>query len=680
MLFSYEWLQSFFQKRLPKPKKLAELLTMHTLESEAFGKKSPVLEIDVLPNRMPDCCSHIGIAREIKAILGIEMKSPLKKLRKKVSLRKEKEFKIEIKDENDCPRYSLFVIEGVEVRQSPLFIRKRLKECGISPINNIVDITNYVMLETGQPLHAFDGEKIEGKKIIVRRAKKEEKIKTIDGKEYNLDKDVLVIADSKKPIAIAGIKGGEETQITKKTKIVALEGANFAQRLIRQGSKKLNLQTDASLRFEHGLDPNLVSEALWRAGRLIEKIAGGKIREIHDFYPKKIYPKKIKLDLERVKEVLGKEIEEKKIFEIFKRLEFKAKRKGKKEVIVEVPTFRQDISLPEDLIEEIGRIYGYQNIPSKVPFFPAKGGEVNEELEWERKIKEIFKNLGFFELYSYSFIGEKEKEIYSKEKGKEIVELENPISSRVKYLRPTLLFGIFSAIEKNQKKFKEIRVFEIGKVFYYPSKEAKKITEKKILAGAITGKNKFFELKGVIENLLESLGIADKFFDSFLPTPDESPSLFWQKGISAEIKIGEEEIGFLGKIERDILELYEIEDEVFAFEIDFEKLLKIAQKEHEYRPPSPYPEVIRDLAVLVPLETLAGEVMAKIHIFGGELVRDVEIFDIYEGEPLPEGKKNLAFHIIFQSDKKTLTSKEVDNLMAKIIKGIEENPDWEVRK
>jgi len=298
MIFSYNWLQSFFKKKLPTPEKLADLLLRHFAEVEEIRKENKdfVLDIDVRPNRAGDCFSHLGIAREVATILNYKLEVPESKLIEDRSLKAKDFVHIDVKHREACPRYVARVIIEVRVGPSPKWLQERLKVCGLKPINNIVDIANYVMLESGQPLHAFDGEKIEGKTIIVRFAKKGEKIITLDEEKYDLDNDILVIADLKTPLALAGIKGGKKAEITNRTKIVVLESANFNQRIIRRGSKKIDLKTDASWRFEHGIDPNLTEIAINLAARLIQEIAGGKIAQgLVDFYPKKVLPKKIKL-------------------------------------------------------------------------------------------------------------------------------------------------------------------------------------------------------------------------------------------------------------------------------------------------------------------------------------------------------------------------------------------------
>ena len=353
MIFSYNWLQSFFQKKLPKPQVLAELLTMHSFEVESVARKHRdwVLDIDILPNRGSDCFSHMGIAREIATIMNLNFSAGVKKFKliENKNLKTKDFVKVEVKGKTVCPRYTARVVCDVKVGPSPKWIQERLKACGLRPVNNIVDIANYVMLETGQPLHIFDTEKIEGKKIIVRFAKEREKIVTLDEEKYDLNDEILVIADTKKPLAIAGIKGGIIAGITKATKIIVIESANFNSQVVRKGSKKLNLKTDASWRFEHGIDPNLTEFAINRAADLIRQIAKGRIAlGLIDFYPKKVLPKRVRLNLNYAKSLLGIEISKKEILKIFKSLEFKILKDLKNELLIEIPTFRLDISIPED--------------------------------------------------------------------------------------------------------------------------------------------------------------------------------------------------------------------------------------------------------------------------------------------------------------------------------------------
>ena len=711
MVFSYNWLQSFFKRKLPKPEKLAELLTLHFTEVEEVKKegKDFILDIDVRPNRAGDCFSHLGIAREIAAILDLRFKIQDLRLIEDKNLKTRDFVRVEVKNREACPRYTARVICDVKVGFSPKWMRERLESCGLRPINNVVDTANYVMLETGQPLHAFDGEKLEGQKIIVRFAKEGERIVTLDEEKYELDKEILVIADAKKPVAIAGIKGGKIPEIDLKTKIVVLESANFNPRVIRRASKSIDLKTDASWRFEHGLDPNLTEFAINRAAYLIQEIAKGRVaQELVDVYPKKAFPKIIRLDLDYVESLLGAKIPQKEIIDILKRLGFKmgsAKAGGRwagtrelrasrelpssgRSLKVVVPTFRLDISLPEDLIEEIGRIYGYQKIPARFPVATLIPPKRNLDIFWENVIKDILKEAGLTEVYNYSFISPEQFSIFNFQFSR-VIEVENPISEEQKYLRPSLIPNLLKNVQKNQKNFREIRIFELGKIFFkeqkgpYQSagqaKSKEQVSEKRMLTGLITGEE-FYQLKGIIDSLLNKLGISNVWYDEYQPTPEESKMAIWHPKICAEIKVNHEEIGFLGEISQKILGDLKIEGRVVVFDIDFEKLQRLSSEETIYQPISRYPAAVRDIAVLVPLEIRVEEVLNKIETAGGILVKDVDLFDIYEGEELPEGKKNLAFHIIYQARDRTLSSKEIDEIQDKIIKTLEENPEWQVRK
>jgi phenylalanyl-tRNA synthetase beta chain len=721
MVFSYNWLQSFFKKKLPAPQKLGELLMMHFAEVEEVKKAEGdfALNIDVRPNRAGDCFSHLGIAREIAAITGFKLETELPFTEAKVkkgtkSSSPAKDFiQVEVKDKNACLRYSARVVNFIKVGPSPKWLRDRLSVCGLRPINNIVDIANYVMLETGQPLHAFDGEKMEGGKIIVRYAKCREKIVTLDEQRFDLDSDILVIADAEKPVAIAGIKGGKLPEIDKKTKTVIIESANFNSQIIRQGSKKLNLKTDASLRFEHGIDPNLTESALDRAANLIQKIAGGKIaRGLIDVYPKKVFPKIIRLNLDYVESLLGIKIPEKEIKDILESLDFRIKNRASRrsegeeedEVLfaykrgklidVEVPTRRIDVSLPEDLIEEVGRIYGYDKIEAVFPISSLVPSKRNLDVFWKDIAKDILKEAGFTEVYNYSFISKKdalilgykeEKELGEEDKSSSlsfanarVVEVENPLSSDFQYLRPSLIPNLLKDVEKNQKSFPEIRIFELGKIFTLRQAQDKS-GEKIMLTGILVG-DMFFRAKGVVDSLLNKLGISDVWYDEYKPTPEDSKLSIWHPQKCAEIKTDGKEIGFLGEVSPRIINNFDIQGKVVLFDIDFEKLSELASEEHEYRPISRFPSAIRDIAVLVPRFIKVEEVLNKIYDSGGDLVRDVDLFDIYEGEELPQGKKNFAFHIIFQSKTGTLSSEEIDGIQNKIIKILELMPEWQVRK
>jgi len=671
MLFSYNWLKDYV--RVPKPDKLAEILTMHSFEVEEVKKSGNdwALDIDVLPNRAPDCFSHIGIARETAAITNSRIKEVGCKV--KESKTKAKDFvSVEVKDKNDCSRYTARVMTDVKIGPSPKWIQERLKVCGLRPINNIVDIANYVMLELGQPLHAFDLDKINGKKIIVRKAEKGENIVSLDNQKYDLDEDILIIADKEGPLAVAGIKGGRKAEIDKNTKTIILESANFNPKIVRQASKKLNLKTDASWRFENGIDLNLTETAINRLSYLIAKTAKAKTASgLIDFYLKKALTKKIRLNQDYIRSLLGQDISLKEIKDILIRLGFKVKGGGEIKLEVEVPTYRLDILIAEDLIEEIGRIYSYNRIPAVFPVSSLIPPKRNFEIFWEDMSKNILKEAGFSEVYNYSFIRNKEVDTF---KYNDAVELENPISLDYKYLRPSLIPNLIRNVESNFKYFNKVKIFELGKIFN---------PEKRMLACLIAqkqGQDAFYELKGIIDLLLNKLGISDISYDDYQQTPKQSSIVIWDSKRSAEIKVGGEEIGFLGDVSKDVLKKMKIKGEVALFDIDFEKLQKLVSEEHEYQPISQHPSAVRDIAVLVPHDVKVVDVLNKINAIGGKLIRDIDLFDIYQGEEISQGRKNLAFHIIYQAEDRTLTAKEIDEIQNKIIKALEKDPRWEVRK
>ena len=725
MKFSYNWLQEFFQKKLPVPKKLAELLTMHSFEVEsvkevrsARGGSDFQLDIAILSNRMPDASSHLGVAREIAALLKSEIRNPCLAGRqaKSETISKSKiknlkdSLKIEIENAELCPRYTALVIKGIKVGPSPKWLKEKLEVCGLNSINNVVDAGNYVMLEMGQPLHVFDFDKLGGK-IIVRPAKKGEKIITLDNKKYELDSEILVISDSEKPVALAGIKGGKGPEVDSRTKNIALEAANFNFSSIRKTSKKLELKTDASLRFSAGLDPNLTEKAIGRLAQVIQDLAGGKIEGVIDAYPKKVVPAKIKLDFEKVRGLLGVDISDKEIKEILKRLEIKevAPPQGgatsKKNGFFEIPTIRRDLQIEEDLIEEVGRIYGYENIKAKHPLGELILPEENELLNFREKIRTYFAATGFSEVYNYSLSDQSELGFLPAGFQNVLLELKNPPKPESRFLRPSLLPRLFANASFNLRNFKntrlptrQVQIFEIGNVFHSFDRQEEKLAF--VIAGDSAGKSEksclpvgraFLEIKGLASAFFESLGLTDFWLDT---APFENPPAGGRSEVAmlkkifhpfraAEIKIGDKTLGVLGEVSSEITNPSAgggIKTALVAAELDFKNLFDLSKQEREFKSISRYPAVIRDIAVLVPSEVRISQVLDLMEAAGGDFLEDVDLFDVYEGREIPEGKKNLAFRLVFQSYEKTLTDKEVKGFMEKIIREIEKNSEWEIRK
>jgi phenylalanyl-tRNA synthetase beta chain len=617
MIFSYNWLQSFFKEKLPKPEKIAELLTMHSFENEYIQKKGNdfLLSIDVLPDRAGDCLSHIGVARELSVLLNQKTIFPKTKIKKISSV-----FPVKIEDNNDCLRYTTAVLKNVKIEPSPKWLKEKLDACGINSINNIVDITNYVMLETGQPLHAFDYDKV-SKGINVRRAKKNEKISLLGGKDYILNEDILVIADENDALALAGIKGGRKAEITKETKNIILESANFNHKLISQTARKLNIRTDASIRYEQNIDPNLTEYALNRAIDLI----GVPVDSFNDIYSKKLKPWNIKIDLNNINNVIGLDIPKKDVVNILSKLGFIVK----KDMSVDVPTYRQDVLIPENITEEVGRIYGYDKVPFTLPSFSVPA-ELNNDIYWQNKAKDIMKELGYSEVFNYSFIGDKEKEEFNLNPK----EIKNPVSGYLKYLRPTIVPQLIDNVKENLKYFDKVKIFEIGKVF-----------EKKehiCLSGAVSEGN---NLKSDILALLSSLGIDKAVFGK------------------EEIKIGKDVIGKIG-----------IKAGVIFFEFNFEKMQKNANDIREYKVVSYHPVAVRDISGLIDEAIEIEDIVQKINQF--DLIKSVEVFDIYKGKGVPEGKKSISLHLSLQSKEKTLDPETIDKIIIKI----KETINWEERK
>lgn len=696
MKISYNWLQQYIKNPLPDPQKVADALTFHAFEVEEIKKigNDFIFEIDVLPNRAPDCLCHWGVARELAAIFDFKL-TINDEATKTESIRKVKKGEVEIKveNENDCPRYSVQIIKGVEVKPSPQWLKTLLEACGLKAINNVVDIANYVMLETGQPIHTFDLKKI-GKTIIIRRAKRGEKLKTLDEKTYSLDNDILVIADERRPIAIAGIKGGKETGIEKDTVDILIEAANFNQSIIRRASKKLKLRTDASLRFENGLDPNLIDFAQKRMTQLIKELAGGKpTKKIIDFYPHNKKPKKIILDLNYACSLLGTKIKNREVQNIFQKLGFKIKSSPKPHSLeVEVPTRRLDINIPEDLIEEIGRIKGYDSIKPLFPKTKISPPKMNENRFWYQKIREILKEAGFSEAYNYSFVSEREREIFKVSKLK-LISLQNPASLLQKYLRWSLLPNLLINARENLKNFQDVKLFELGKVFLKipinknlqrrgKSRERKFALKEEdrlavLFASKKGGEKNFYHLLGTIEVLFSELGIPDIVLQK--PRAPQNKK-FWHPNKYAEIKKEGNLLGWIGAIHPLPASLFGSKNCIFACEINFQKIISLASRKKQYQPISPYPPVKRDLAILVPRKQEVRELIERIKKVGGILLTQVELFDVYQGSKIEKDKKSLAFRLTYQSSKRNLKKQEVEKIHQKIIKFLEQNPRWSVRK
>ena len=646
-----------------------------------------ILDIDILPNRAHDCLSYVGMAREIVALETYHLNA------KKASFdydyaglilpkKKSKKVAVEIKDIDLCSRYMAVVMEDIEVGESPAWMQARLLTSGIRPINNIVDATNYVMLELGQPLHAFDWDEISGSKaqanIVVRRAKKGEKITLLDESVKELSNQDLVIANEKTALAIAGVMGGKHSGINAKTRTIVLESANFNATAVRKTRTTLGIKTDASDRFEKELDPNLAEKAMVRLVEIIEHIAHGKMEGQVDSYPKAIKPWKIKLDLAYVDRLLGDQVPFKKIGQMLNLLDIKISGQASM-VTLEIPTFRVDLKTPEDLIEEIGRIFGYQNIQPQPILGELVAPKINHERFFERKVKELLNGLGMDEIYNYSFYSHKDRSNCKLEEVPHL-ELENPMNPEQQCMRVSLVPGILHNVKNNLKNYKSLAFFESGRT-YLPKGEVLPEERKKIVMALVLEQDKnnetFFASKGMVENLLEKIGVPKVAFTEIDSSMSHALGL-WHPTRSAQLTVAGQStvLGYIGEINPFVLASFKIAKRVALVELDLGLLLDNIVEDRQFVELRKYPTVVRDISMLTDRQVHVGEIMQAIKVAGGGLILDVELFDIFQKE---EGN-SVAYHIEIGNAERTLESAEVDSVMEKIQTSLAKNFGVAIRK
>lgn len=702
MKFSYNWIKKYVDIKY-SPDKLAEILTLKTAEVEEIKKLGDdyILEIKILPNRS-DLLSHYGIAREISILTGSKLKEldlDYKEIKEKTSSL----IAVKVEDTELCPRYTAQIIKNIKIADSPAWLKQILSSLGLKPINNIVDATNYVMLEMGQPLHAFDYDKIAGHKIIVRNAKADEKIISLDEARttYNLSPDVLVISDQEKPLAIAGIKGGYGSEISDSTRTIIIESANFNQANIRRTSDKLNLRTDASIRFSYGLDPNLAGYAIYRVTRLIQELAGGEITSGNvTVYPKELKPWKIAINKSYISSLIGANIPDAEIKNILNKIFLSAKAE-KEKYVVGVPTYRLDIQTSEDIIEEIARIYGYENIKSAPPVMPlyipleskrSDVWDVEQQIKARELMRNILKSLGFIETYNYSFMSDETKEAFEIT---DAPELLNPASHQYRYMRSGLIPNLVAVVEKNLRFFSSVKLFEIGNSF---NQKGDLIGEHEQIAGVLVGQRSFIEMKGLVESFLRQLSVSDFEFDDVVDK-SYSEKKWFHPGRVATIKIDNDIVGIIGDLNPKIKYRLGFKDgiEVSQFSFSSPLLVKAMEGELEFEPIPKYPAIVRDISVLVDKNVRVSQILNKINGADTEqIVQDVDVFDTYEtaetqnekmgseeaDETLREvssGRRSIAFHVIYRSDDHTLTDTEVDKVEKNIKHALEEGLGAEVR-
>lgn len=643
--------------------------------TEALSLNDVILEIAITPNRS-DALSHIGVARDLSAIFDLELKLPSIEINESTENASDAA-EVEILDSENCPRYTSKVIKGVSVQDSPDMLKKRLINIGLRPINNIVDVTNYVMYETGQPLHAFDLDNLKGNKIIVQSTKSETVFVTLDSKERKLPKDSLMICDAEKNVAIAGIMGGENSEVNQNTKNILIESAYFNSSSVRKTGKSINLSTEASYRFERGTDPNNTDFAVKRAAKLISELSGGNVlKGTIDVYPKKIENKEVRLRPERITKLLGFHIEKNKVLKILNKLGLKIIFESEDELRVSVPTFRNDIDREIDLIEEIARINGYENIPAISKISNTLEKKIDESFH-EDKVKDILSALGFFEMINNPLQNEKSAKLTG-----DPIKILNPQSLDMSFLRTSLIPGALYIVSNNIKVGeKNLALYEVGSVFNKKSESIKSFEdfeEKKEIILVLTGnssektwnteekKYNFFSLKGLVDEFFLKFLLDNVLNDSYYDGVDRILEYKFSKSYKNTV------IGTGGKIKNDVLREFDIQQEVYCFEINFDLLKKIPVEKKAFVEPLKFPKVFRDFAFIFDKEIQYAEVKDFISKNGAEILKSVSLFDLFESETLGENKKSMAFSLEYFSKEKTLTEEEVEedfkNLISKVTK------------
>ena len=651
-----------------------------------MGLDDEVVDFDLTANR-GDLLSILGMAYELGAIYDKKVKE-IDLSHNENSEDVNDTFKVEVNTDN-CFIFLAKKVKNIEIKESPAFIKNRLIASGIRPINNVVDISNYVMLETGQPLHFYDADTLKGK-LEVRMAEEGEKLTTLDNIERTLSKEDIVISDGEKTIGLAGVMGGLETEITDNTKNVIIESAIFDGVKVRKTSKEI-LRSEASSRFEKGLDPNRTYMAIERACKLLEEYASGEVvGGIAKYDNSDKENRNIEISFKKINDVLGMEISKKDVLDVFRRLGFDVIIKKQKsdftetekelenveEITVSVPRRRGDISIKEDLIEEVGRIYGVDNIVGKLPQMPLKSGSYDK---LTRGIRNKMVNLGLNETLSYILVNEKEAKYFTKD-DTELVSLLDPMSEDRNTLRHSILPSLLKIYEYNKARTnKDVSIFEIGKAFY---KQADEYGEHNKLAVLMTGdfylgvNNKkqvdFYIVKGIVEELLDYLGYTGRY--SFIIKENQMPDEV-HPGQSALISVNNDIVGLIGRVHPSL-----VKEAVYVFEIDLDKLLDKKVGKMKYKEYSKFPSVKKDLAVVVDKEVTSAEIATLIKKSGGSSLANIEVFDVYAGKGIEENKKSIAYSLTFEKMDRTLTDEEINDSLSKIIDMIEKKLGAELRK
>lgn len=645
---------------------------------DVLNLREDIIDFEITPNR-PDCLSIEGLGRETAVSLEKEFKNPRKNIDElKIEDKKEIEgLKVDIEAPDLCYRYIARVVKNVKIAPSPEWLVRRLNACGIKSINNIVDITNYVMLEMGQPMHAFDINSIEGKHIIVRRAKDGEKITTLDEEERTLDENDLVIADIMKPVAIAGVMGGMNSEIEKDTETVVFESASFYGGAVRKTAKKVGLRTESSSRFEKGLSSENALRAINRAVELVGELNAGEVVDGKiDVYPTKQKVNKIKLDYDRINKLLGTKISKEEMINILEKLEIKVEND-----IAEAPYFRTDVEQFADIAEEVLRFYGYDKLDTTLVESDTTIGIRNKEQKIEQKIKNVLVNSGLSEIYTYGFVSDKdlEKSKINKDLKETSIVIQNPLSDEYKLMRPSTIPSMMQTLATNaNKKNPSAKLFDISKSYKNINNEVERgevpLQENILTIGMYGDSSDFYTVKGLIENVLETSSINR--YDIVKETKNES----YHPGRCANFKVGIDVIATIGEIHPEVLENYGIEKRAYLAEINLSKITKYSKANKKYVEVPKFPAVERDIAIIVDEKIEVGQIEKIITKKAKKLLEKMQLFDIYRNEKLGENKKSVAYSLIFRDKNRTLSDDEINVVMENIISELKKILSAELRK
>ncbi|MCT4594097.1 MAG: phenylalanine--tRNA ligase subunit beta [Anaeromicrobium sp.] len=633
---------------------------------EIMGLDDSVMEFEITFNR-PDCLSVIGMAREARATFNVPMKYPEIRINSEVEDANDY-MKVEVENKDLCDRFVGRVIKNVKIEESPEWLQNRLMRAGIRPISNIVDITNFVMLEFGQPMHAYDIEDVEDRKIIVRNAKAKETIKTLDGQARELNEDILLICDGKKPVGIAGVMGGENTEIKDSTKTIFLEAAHFNKDNIRKTSKDLGLRTEASSRFEKGVDPNTTLTAANRFCQLVEQLGAGEVVGSHiDIYENKTEEKTIKVRSSRINGLLGTKLSNDEMVKIFESLEFKVKTVGE-DFEVTVPTYRGDMIKEIDFVEEIARIYGYDKLETTLYKDSIQGGKTPVQSSVDI-LKDTLNGAGLNEILTYSFVSPSVLDnlcVNEESSLRNVVKVINPLGEETSVMRTTLMGNMIEVLGRNyNKNVESARAFECGNTFI-PGEDILP-SEKRAVTMGMYGKDvDFFSLKGVVERVFSRFGIDGVEF-----VPEKSNTTF-HPGRCANVLVKGVVVGTLGELHPNVCENYKIGTRVYVSELDFEAMINHIDLDKGYTPLPKYPAMTRDFAIVVKEDVYVKDIQDVVTANGGGILESITLFDVYRGKQVEEGHKSIAYSLVYRAKDRTLTDEEVTKVHNNIIKELEE--------